>query len=267
VVDTSLTSHNRAFNLGFNMNIGVTMKLNKPSKRIAMKAMAGLCGAQLLCISVAVQAQPAGLLYDPEPPADSAYVRVLVVSNDSAIDVVIDGKPRVTKLNAGDVSDYMVLSAGKHTIALHNTSKTTPALSHTVEVVAGKAMTVAFASAKPGIAPTIFEDKANTNKLKSLVSAYHLDGKAGPLNLMTADGGTKVFSNLSYGGSNSIQVNPISVELVAAKVSDAAAAANSPHTKLSMAAGANYSVFLMPNDKGGLTARAVQNKTERYTGK
>jgi alginate O-acetyltransferase complex protein AlgF len=262
-----LTAKGGALNLDFNMIIGVTMKLFKPSKRVALKALMGLCTLQLLSLPSAIQAQPAGLLYDPEPPADSAYVRVLIVSNDSALDVLIDGKPRVTKLNPGDVSDYMVLSAGKHTIALHNTTKATLASSHTLEVIPGKAMTVAFGSAKPGVTPTIFEDKANTNKLKSLVSAYHLDGKSGPLNLMTADGSTKVFSNLAYGGSNSIQVNPISVELVAAKTGDSTGAVNAPPTKLSMAAGANYSVFLMPNDKGGLTARAVQNKTERYTGK
>jgi alginate O-acetyltransferase complex protein AlgF len=251
------------------------MHLPKSSKRIALQSIAGLCAAQCAAIPLLLptlaQAQPAGLLYDPEPPADSAYVRVLVVSNDSAVDIVVDGKSRVAKLAAGDVSDYMVLTAGKHIIALHSTAKAAATSSHTVDVVPGKAMTVAFMSTKSGIAPTIFEDKSNTNKLKSLVAAYHLDGKAGPLNLVTADGNTKVFTNLAYGVSNSIQVNPISVELVAAKVSDVAAAgggmASAPRTKLSMSAGANYSVFLLPNDKGSLVARAVQNKTERYLGK
>jgi alginate O-acetyltransferase complex protein AlgF len=239
----------------------------KPSKRRALQGIAALCAAQCLISLGVVQAQPAGLLYDPEPPADSAYVRVLIVNNDSAIDVLVDGKPRITKLNAGDVSDYMVFSAGKHTISLHSGSKSAPLLSHSLDVIPGKALTVAFMSTKAGVAPTVFEDKANTNKLKSLVAAYHLDGKAGPLNLLTADGNTKVFTNLAYGGSNSIQVNPISVELVAAKAGEASAVANAPRTKLSMAAGANYSVFLMPNDKGSLIARAVQNKTERYVGK
>jgi alginate O-acetyltransferase complex protein AlgF len=136
-----------------------------------------------------------------------------------------------------------------------------------LDVVPGKAMTIAFASLKADSKPSIFEDKANTNKLKSLVSAYHLDAKAGALNLQTADGSTKVFSNLVYGASNSIQVNPISVELVAAKPTDAPSAAGASKTKLSMAAGANYSVFLMPNEQGLLTAKAVQNKTERYVSK
>jgi alginate O-acetyltransferase complex protein AlgF len=232
--------------------------------------LAAFVSSSLVCYSPDLSAQPAGLLYDPEPPADSAYVRLILVNNDAAVDVVVDGKTKISKLNAGEASDYMVLTAGKHTLALHPVSKGTAIVSHTIDVVAGKAMTVALLSTKTGVAPTIFEDKANTNKLKSLVSAYHLDSKAGPLNVMTADGSTKVFTNLAYGVSNSIQVNPISVELVAAKAADTSVASNSPNApkaKLAMAAGANYSVFLMPNDKGVLTARAIQNKTERYTGK
>ena len=54
-------------------------------------------------------AQQAGTLYDPEPPADSAYVRFIVLGS-GAVDVLVDGKPRVTKLAAGTPSDYLVQS-------------------------------------------------------------------------------------------------------------------------------------------------------------
>jgi alginate O-acetyltransferase complex protein AlgF len=220
------------------------------------------CFANAAFCTQLANAQPAGLLYDPEPPADSAYVRVIAVSAESALDITVDARPKITKLNSGDVSEYMVVPAGKRVIALHASSKSAPSttlVSHTIDIVPGKALTVAFLSTKAGSTPTVFEDKANTNKLKSLVAAYHLDGKAGPLNLTTLD------------GSQSIQVNPISVELVAAKNGEAASAVASSHAKLSMAAGANYSVFLLPNEKGNekgsVIARAVQNKTERYIGK
>jgi alginate O-acetyltransferase complex protein AlgF len=214
-----------------------------------------------------VNAQPAGQLYDPEPPADSAYVRLLVVNSDAAMDVLVDGRQRGQKLSAGEVGDYMVLSAGKHLIALQASGKSTPSISYALEVVKGKAMTLAFTSLKTGASPTIFEDKANTNKLKSLVAAYHLDSKAGALDVLTADGNTKVFSNLAFGGSNAIQVNPISVELIASKSGETSSQTLPPKTMLSMAQGATYSVFLMPNGQGQLIARTAQNKTERYTGK
>lgn len=212
-------------------------------------------------------AQPAGQLYDPEPPADSAYIRVLVVNTDAPVDVLVDGKPRSAKLAAGEVGDYMVLTAGKHLIALQPSGKTSGGTTYSLEVIKGKAMTLGFSSTKPGTAPTIFEDKANTNKLKSMVAAYHLDSKAGALDLLTADGSTKVFTNLAYGSSNSIQVNPITVELIAAKVGENISQTIPQKTALSMIQGATYSVFLLPNNQGKLTARTVQNKTERYTGK
>jgi alginate O-acetyltransferase complex protein AlgF len=214
-----------------------------------------------------VNAQPAGQLYDPEPPADSAYVRILIVNTDTPLDVLIDGRPRSQKLAAGEAGDYMVLPAGKHLISLQPVGKNTAVTSYSLDVVKGKALTVAFTSLKAGVAPSIFEDKANTNKLKSLVAAYHLDSKAGALDVLTADGNTKVFTNLAFGGSNSIQVNPISVELIASKSGETSSQTLPPKTMLSMTQGATYSVFLMPNSQGKLIARTTQNKTERYTGK
>ncbi len=210
------------------------------------------------------QAQPSGLLYDPQPPADSAYVRVLLASHGEAVDILVDGRSRIAKLAAGEASDYMVLSAGKHSIALHPAGKSTAFLTTTLEVVRGRAMTVAFTALTGDAAPVVFEDKANSNKLKALLAVYHLDAKAGPLDLLTADGKTQVFSGLGYGTSKSLQVNPIAIELIATKAGDKVAQAR---TSLAMTQGGTYSVLLLPGDAGKMVARAVQNKIERYTGK
>jgi alginate O-acetyltransferase complex protein AlgF len=238
----------------------------QPSNAMRRKLfLASVLGPALLPLNAL--AQPAGQLYDPEPPADSAYVRVLVVNADAPVDVLVDGRPRSQKINAGEIGDYMVLGAGKHVISVQLSGKTNTLASHTLEVVKGKAMTLAFTSLKPGATPTVFEDKANTNKLKSVVAAYHLDSKAGALDVLTADGNTKVFTNLAYGVSNSIQVNPISVELIASKTGEKSSQTSPPKTTLSMAQGATYSVFLMPNHQGNLIAKTAMNKTERYVGK
>jgi hypothetical protein len=55
--------------------------------------------------------------------------------------------------------------------------------------------------------------------------------------------------------------------LIASKAGETSSQTLPPKTMLSMAQGATYSVFLMPNSQGKLTARTAQNKTERYTGK
>jgi len=218
----------------------------------------------LACLSLFANAQPAGQLYDPEPPADSAYVRVIVASKEAPVDVVIDGRPRIVKLMSGQPGDYMVLAAGKHSMAIHAAGKPAALASTSLEVVRGRAMTVAFTSLRPDATPLLIEDKANSNKLKSLLAVYHLDSKAGSLDLLTADGNTKVFTGLAQGTPASILVNPISVEMVVVKTGDKAPLAR---VALSMTQGGTYSIFLLPGEGGKLTALAVQNKTERYTGK
>ena len=227
----------------------------------------GVLGSMLLAGSPWVFAQNRGGLYDPEPPADSSYVRLVVVGAEQTVDIFVDDKPHSVKLGSGELSDYMVLTGGKRTISLHLTGKSSPVTSYSLEIPKGKALTLAFASLKPGIVPTIFEDKANTNKLKAVLAAYHLDSKAGPLDVLTADGATKVFSNLNFGSSNSIQVNPITVDLIAAKSGTTSAHTGAKAASLSMSQGATYSVLFIPDSQGKLSTRTFQNKTERYLGK
>jgi hypothetical protein len=195
----------------------------------------GLTGALIFCTSLVAESQQAGLLYDPEPPVDSAYVRVLLASHNGAIDVTVDGRIRIQKLAAESASDYMVLSAGKHTVAIHPAGNTVASLSTSVDVVRGRAITIAFTSMRTDTVPIIFEDKSNSNKLKALIAVYHLDAKVGILDVLTADGNTKVFSGLAFGTSASILVNPISIELVSSRVGDKASLSRS---KLDMAQGA-----------------------------
>lgn len=220
--------------------------------------------ALVIFMSFAARGQATGLLYDPEPPIDSAYVRIVLASRDAAVDIVVDGRTRIEKLGSGEASEYMVLPAGKHTIAIRSAGKPTTALSTTFDVVRGKAMTLAFTALRPDSAPVIFEDKANSNKLKALLAVYHLDAKAGPLDVLTGEGGVKVFSSVAYGSSTSIQVNPISIELIAAKAGDKVPQVR---TALAMMQGGTYSMLLLPGEGEKLVARVVQNKIERYTGK
>lgn len=220
--------------------------------------------ALLVCLGSTATAQSSGLLYDPEPPVDSAYVRVILASHASAVDVLVDDQIRFRKLGANEASDYMVLTAGKHTLALHPVGKPQAFLTTTLDVVQGRAMSVAFTALLPDTKPILFEDKANSNKLKARLVVYHLVAKAGSFDVLTADGNTKVFSNVAYGTSSSILVNPIAIELIAAKVGDKAALAR---TLLTMTQGGAYSVFLLSDPNGKIFARSVQNKIERYTGK
>lgn len=225
-----------------------------PSRRILLT----LALAQAATLALA---QGNGRLYDPEPPENSAYVRVIVAEAGAPVDVLVDGKLRIRKLARQDASAYMVFPEGRHTLALAPAGQATPVLRHTLEVVRGKSLTLAFPTLKADAQPTLFEDKGNTNKLKAVITAYHLDPSASALNVSTADGSSKVFSNLAYGSSASLQVNPIKVEL-------AALAGQAPAVKfrLEMSQGATYSLLFLRSDQGKLLVRTLANTAERYVG-
>ena len=219
----------------------------------------------MVFLSFLVMAQPTGLLYDPEPPVDSAYVRVILASPaGGGVDVLVDGRVRVEKLASGKPSDYLVLAAGKHAVALHVPGKPAAHLSTTFDVLRGKAITLAFATLSADSVPVAFEDKANANKLKALLTVYNLDAKAGDIDVLTADTNTKVLTGIAYGKSASIPVNPISIDLIAVKIGDKV-----PPSRISIAMiqGGTYSIFLLPGKDAKSNAQTVENKIERFTGK
>jgi len=206
------------------------------------------------------QAQQAGLLYDPEPPVDSGYVRVMSSVDMRIVSVVVDDKVRVSSLAKDQVSDYMVMGAGKHQIELMAAGKNISSV--TLDVARGSAVTIVFTASET--APQVFVDKTSTNKLKAMLTVYQLASKTEPLDVLTSDGATKVFSGLAYGKSGAMQVNPISVTLIASKTGAKASLASA---SLTMTQGGAYSVFLLPAKNDKVAAVLVQNKIERYTGK
>jgi alginate O-acetyltransferase complex protein AlgF len=211
---------------------------------------------------VSAHAQPTGLLYDPEPPVDSGYVRVMVAADmpKVSVSVMVGEKVRIPSLAKEQVSDYMVVGAGMHQIALVVAKKTVSTVS--LDVIRGSAVTVVFTS--PDIAPHVFVDKTSTNKLKAMLSIYQLASQNDPLDVLTSDGATKVFSGLVYGKLGAMQVNPISVDLIATK---SGAKTSLAAASLAMTQGGAYSIFLLPTKNEKIAAIQVQNKIERYTGK
>jgi hypothetical protein len=180
---------------------------------------------------------------------------------ESVIDVSVDGRPRLQGLATGYASDYLVLPAGKRALAVRAAKGSADI---PLDVAPGRAMTVAVNALRPDARPWIFEDKANTNKLKAVVAVYYLADKGAPLDVLTADGATKVFSAVQPGTSAGLSVNPIKVDLIAAPAGSANAIARA---SLAMSPGGTYSVLLFPGPRGEHSARALHNKVERYSGK
>lgn len=202
-------------------------------------------------------------LYDPQPPADSAYVRVLLGSASGPTEVTVDGKARIAQVSAAEPSDYMVLSAGKHKVTVHNKSKAS-AVDIPIDVVAGRATTIVLPEVQAGVKPVLLDDKSNGNKLKAMLAVYHINSKLGPLDILSADGATRVFSKVAPGGTASLAVNPLTIDLIATKPDDKAALGT---VSLALNQGASYSIVVAAGDGGKTTLKVFANKVERYTGK
>lgn len=221
-----------------------------------------VCTVVLAIIPMLAVAQSTGRLYDPMPPDDSAYVRVVQAKAGAPVTVLVDGKVKLKQLAALTASDYWVLPAGKHTIQLQSGGK--PGATISLDAARRGAYTIAFPSPASGTRAYTFQDKTGTNKLKAMLAVYHLAPGAGAIDIATADGKTKVFSGLKAGAPAIIEVNPIQVKLMAARSGGKAPLANA---SLSMVQGNAYSVFLFPSGAQGIKATTAQNQRERYTGK
>lgn len=216
--------------------------------------------AFLLLLSCrAADAQQTGLLYDPEPPANAAYVRVVVAAEGPSLQLMVDGKPRGEAITTGAPSEYLVLPAGPHHLQLKSGRQV---LQTTFEAPAGKALTLAFLTRSSASQPLRFEDKANTNKLKAVLTVYHLAHLAGPLDVTAGTSAQTVFPAVAAGASVSRLVNPLNIRF--------GLAANGkpidvPAVQLAMEYGGTYSVFIFPG-KTRPQLMALLNRVERYTG-
>jgi Alginate O-acetyl transferase AlgF. len=225
-----------------------------------LPARIGWLAVALAAIPLAASAQSTGRLYDPMPPEDSAYVRVVQAGSGAPVVVSVDGKVKVKQLAARTASEYWVLPAGKHVIQLQSGGKAGPRM--TLDAAEQGAYTIAFPSAAANARAYAFQDRTGTNKLKAMMAVYHLAPGAGTLDVTTADGKTKVFSGLKAGAPAIIEVNPIQVKLVASRGGVPLA-----NAALNMRQGNAYSIFLFPSGAQGVSAVTLQNQRERYTGK
>jgi alginate O-acetyltransferase complex protein AlgF len=209
-----------------------------------------------------LQAQTQPGLYDPEPPANSAYVRIVHTSGDGAVDLLVDGKLRASAIARGIPCDYLVLPAGSHQLELKQGGKSRVTLP--LDAPGSHALTLAFGSLAASSKPQIFEDKTIANKLKATLTVYHLHPAMEALDIMTADGKLTVFPALAQGGTAVRAVNPIAIELMAAKAGTGLGLARA---QLNLVQGGSYSLILLEGSGGKLVAQTAQNKIERYTGK
>lgn len=197
-------------------------------------------------------------LYDPQPPANSAYVRVIVGGDISSVDVWLNKSMKLSKQPTWAPSSYLVVPAGSHEVTVKSGQKQ---VSAQIDAKASRSVTVLFPALSPETKPVVIEDRTNGNRLKAIISLYQL-GSAEPVDVWTADGSTQIFKATPLGGMAALVVNPIqlSYQITASGTKTPLAAG-----KLDMSPGGSYSLVVTPGKPGELAVQSYINNVERYS--
>ena len=166
---------------------------------VAMKRRAAaLLGAVVLLGAAPMAGAAEGVLYDPAPPAGSAYLRLINVG-DGPASLNLGGQPFVTA-GAGTASAYVVTPQGSKALEVKGRSET-------VQLDAGKFYSLVV----PGKGAPIV-DPLLSNRAKALVRLYNLTDRP-ELSLKTADGKVALVDAVAAGQAADRQVNGAKLSL------------------------------------------------------
>jgi Domain of unknown function (DUF4397) len=145
--------------------------------------------------------------------ADNAFVRVVHAAPfDEHVDVFVDNsaQPLLTGFTFSNVTDYLPLPAGTHSIQVVPTGqgKDKAVITQSISVQAGAFYTVALIgdkSTQPGL--VVFTDGTSVPADKAVLRVYHLSSDAGPLAVSSA--GKTVIDRLRFeSASNYLTFSP-----------------------------------------------------------
>lgn len=207
----------------------------------------GLVVAAALLVTDAALAAGDDALYNPAPPPNSAFVRVIDARGQGNLAVSV-GQAQITVPQTG-VSAYVVVPQGEQDVALSTTSSK-------VTLTAGKYYTLAF-YIDGATTPKLLEDEILTNPAKSGVYVYNFSDAAS-VKLYAPQPKVAVVDNLKPGSSAFKSVNAVTVDLAVMdgekKVADFNQLALKRRTGLT---------FLVFGAGDGKKAIAVPNETAR----
>jgi len=198
-------------------------------------------------------------LYDPEPPLNSSFLRLIQVGSNDTYEVLIDGIKKNQVLKAGNVTDYFVVSSGIHRIQLKNQSNPSKDIKSSLTIMPGYFFTYAFINYTENSKKVLFKDLANINQMKSQLSAYNLTKLIDKFDLETSEGKISIFKDINQGSSISIAVNPINISV---SLIDSYAT-NRLRLSLNLQAGKSFSLFLFDDLDNLLTSNFQIDSIEK----
>ncbi|GIW18325.1 MAG: hypothetical protein KatS3mg064_1482 [Tepidiforma sp.] len=170
-------------------------------------ARAVMTRSMLLVAAALTAALAAGVMLAPQGAEAQATgrVRIMHASPDTPpVDIFVDGQKAVTALAFPNNTGYVALPAGGHNVKVFvspSDGTGTPALQATLEIVAGKDITV-LATGRVGdgsLALTLFEDDNRTPSGNNAhIRLIHASPDAPPVDVAVAGTNTNVFRGVAF---------------------------------------------------------------------
>ncbi len=142
-------------------------------------------------------------LYDPVPPRDSAYVRIIDAECQGNLEVSIGA--RSIPVAEGGISFFVPISAGSYPVS----SPTTPDVSGSVKVEPGKAYSIVVRGRAAPVMP--LQDPIEANPDKSAVYLYNLSSTDGA-ELFAPKPNVAIVQSVPSGKSGFRSVNAVTVD-------------------------------------------------------
>jgi hypothetical protein len=200
-------------------------------------------------------------LYEPEPPSNSSYIRIIHAGSVDSYDVSVDGIKRIRNLKSENASQYLILASGSHQIKMMNISHPEKIIITSVAVIPGHSFTYAFLDYADIKKPVIFEDIAISNRLKTQLTVYNLSSNMNKIDLETADGKLTIFNAIDKYTSKYLAVNPIEAIVQLVKSENKKVISKQ---SLKLVAGTNFSVFLLSTRLGQPVTSQLLSSVEKY---
>ena len=210
------------------------MSHQKP-KKTGLQALCLLI-CTLLCLSIAQHSH-----------ADEGPFFRLVLLPDKKIpmqevELQIDGVPLSGRFTSGKVPAFIKLPPGQHEVSIHTPGQATPLKRIPLQLIPGYALTLASNPFQNDSSLLSFLDPLPSGRRQTTLSVYHVDPTGQPIDVLTDNGG-RIFSNLAAGASARQKVNPVKVELTAARTGQILSLGE---LEVQLAAGRSYSLFFIP---------------------
>lgn len=144
-------------------------------------------------------------LYDPAPPADSAFIRLINASSDSAPVTSSLGSVTFTGVTSPAITDYSVLKAGDYEMKVGEGS-------FDIHVEAGKYYTLALLTKEGKPSVTALEDAMVTNPAKAVVYFYNLSDSP-KASLFAPQHKADIVAEIESGKGGAREVNALTLDL------------------------------------------------------